>query len=83
MKDNFKRELLEKAPEILISSWMIERIPHLFGNDSHSYINWKHLLSERIGVDSASILFVGSSAVGLSLNPNKTINYSIRNPILM
>lgn len=71
LKDKFISELSEKPPEILVSSWMIERVPYIFANDSDLYINWKHMLSDKINVDSASILFTGSSSLGLSLNPYK------------
>src|SRR5690349_20731449 len=75
MKARFIKELLEKTPETIVSIWMIERIPYLFNNDTTSYIEWKHILSESLGVDSASILFTGSSCTGLSLNPYK--NYKL------
>ena len=75
LKTKFITELLEKPPEILVSSWMIERVPHVFENKSDLYINWKHILSEKIDVDSASIRFTGSSSLGLSLNPYK--NYKL------
>lgn len=71
MKEILKKEIINYDPSFITSKWVIERIPYLFNNELEAYINWKEKLSSLIGVDSKSIVFTGSSAVGLSLSPDK------------
>lgn|SRR3990172_4556058 len=71
IKDEFIADLLKNPVEVTTSSWIIERIPHIFSDNREQYLKWKHELSKRIKVDSAAILLTGSSAVGISLNPDK------------
>ena len=54
-----------------ISQYLFDRVPHIFANDRKSFVSWKGDLAEAIGVDPACITLVGSSAVGMSLNPLK------------
>lgn len=71
IKELFVEDLLSRSPEKTISVWMIESIPYAFNDDLNLYVNWKHVLSDKIGVDSSSILLTGSGSVGVSLNPYK------------
>lgn len=54
-----------------VSEYFFDRIPYLFANDRRAFINWKTALANSIEVDPACVSLVGSSAVGISLNPNK------------
>lgn len=71
LKEKFVTHLLTKPPEKIVSYWIMERVPHVFNDNLELYIDWKHALANKIKVDSASILIIGSSSVGISLNPNK------------
>jgi hypothetical protein len=71
MIDQFKNELINKPVSYICSKWLLDRTPYIFNEDSHRHIEWKELLSSKINVDSKSLIFLGSSSCGFSLNPNK------------
>lgn len=71
LKSRFVQELIAKEPEKIASLWLLERIPYVFDDNLEAYIDWKHSLSQRIGIDSNSLLLVGSSCAGVSLSPYK------------
>jgi hypothetical protein len=71
MKDQLIEDIIKEQSSFITSKWVVERIPHLFENDFKKYIYWKEKLSILINVDSKSIVFTGSSAAGISLNPDK------------
>ncbi|BDV44190.1 hypothetical protein GURASL_31130 [Geotalea uraniireducens] len=71
IRDRFIGDLLSKPPDKIASFWMLERIPHAFNNNLELYINWKHVLADKISVDSASIFLIGSGSAGVSMNPYK------------
>lgn len=54
-----------------VSEYLFDRIPYLFANDRTGFVKWRTELAKDIEVDPACVSFVGSSAVGISLNPNK------------
>lgn len=74
IKKTFIEELLGKPPELIASLWIIDRIPHIFRNDLELYANWRCRLAKGLDVDPSSLKITGSSAFGVSLNPNK--NYA-------
>ncbi len=57
--------------EEFLHEFLFDRIPYIFDGNRSTFITWKSRLSNSIDVDPACILFVGSSALGASLNPNK------------
>ncbi len=65
------QELISKGPEKIASLWLLDRIPHIFQDNRELYIDWKFALAQKLRVDSASVLIVGSGCVGMSLNPYK------------
>lgn len=69
--DLFKSDFKRYSYEFLTSKWVLEKIPHIFNNDSEMYISTKLKLASMINVDSCSIIFVGSASTGFSLSPNK------------
>lgn len=71
MKEKLKDDIVNENISFITSKWIVERIPFIFNNDLEQYIDWKERLSVLIGVDSKAITFTGSSAVGISLNPDK------------
>jgi len=71
MKEQLIEDIINEHSSFITSKWVVERIPHLFENNLENYIDWKEKLSLLIGVDSKSIVFTGSSAAGISLNPEK------------
>ncbi len=75
MKEQFIQDLIEnKQPfSYLASRWLIDRVPYIFDNEDQ-YIHWKERLARLIGVDSKSIVFVGSSCIGFSLSPHKKLD---------
>lgn len=71
MREQLIEDIVNEPPSFITSKWVIERIPHVFGGDLENYIDWKEKLSLLIGVDSKAIVLTGSSAAGISLNPEK------------
>ena len=71
--ENFKSDFKNNSLEFVSSKWIFERIPFLFGDDYSSFLNTKLIISDAIGIDSCSIFFVGSSSIGFSLNPAKSL----------
>lgn len=70
-KDQILSDLRDLAASDFVSEYLFDRIPHLFSGDRKSYLSWKTALANAIEVDPACVLLVGSSAVGISLNPTK------------
>lgn len=71
LKEKFIQDLLSKDPAKLVSLWLLERVPYIFEDNRELFIDWKLKFAKKINIDSNSILLVGSSCVGLSLNPYK------------
>ena len=71
LKIKFQQDLLSKDPEKMVSLWLLEKIPYIFHDDQELFIDWKITLAQKLQVNVASIILVGSSCVGLSLNPYK------------
>lgn len=69
--DQFKDDINKCSLDFVVSKWILERIPYIFKENRLDYLKVKSLISDKIKVDSCSIFFVGSCAVGFSLNPNK------------
>lgn len=69
--DQFKDDLNKCSLNFVVSKWILERIPYIFKENRLDYLTVKSFISDNIKVDSCSIFFVGSCAVGFSLNPNK------------
>lgn len=67
----FKEDFGKYSYDFLTSKWVIERIPHIFNNNSEIYLKTKIQLASLINVDSCSIIFVGSASTGFSLSPGK------------
>lgn len=63
---------VDKGPDdFVVSKWIIERIPSIFNGDYEEFIKTKLFIANRLGIDSCSVIFVGSSCTGFSLNPDK------------
>ena len=69
--DSFKEDCIACPPEYIISKWVMEKLPFIFNDNYENYINAKLLISKLLKIDSCSIIFVGSSSTGFSLNPKK------------
>lgn len=69
--NEFKDDLQRLPADLVISKWVLENVPFIFHEDRQHYLEIKSKLSKQLNVDSCSILFVGSSSVGFSLNPIK------------
>jgi hypothetical protein len=71
MKEKLIEDIINEHSSFITSKWVVERVPHVFNDNLDNYIDWKEKLSLLIGVDSKSIVLTGSSAAGVSLNPDK------------
>lgn len=69
--EEVKESLRTKTPVSFVDDHLFDCIPVVFGGSRASYIAWKRALAERLEVDPACIVFVGSAATGVSLNPSK------------
>jgi hypothetical protein len=67
----FKLALLKEDLDLLVSNWILDRIPFPFGGDAPLYARWRQKLAGQIGVDPSEIKITGSAAFGVSLNPHK------------
>jgi len=67
-------ELLDgNSPDAkVVSRYLLDSCPSIFDGDSAAYLQWREDLGSRIEVDLRNILVVGSSCVGVSLNPHKS-----------
>jgi hypothetical protein len=71
LRDKVLADLSSMSPEAFVASHIFDRCPAVF-QSRDDFIKWKLDLARRLDVDAASITLVGSAAVGISLNPNKS-----------
>lgn len=69
--EEFKRDYGVCDHAFLTSKWVLEKVPYIFGDNTEKYLQTKIEISKLLGVDSCSIIFVGSSCTGFSLSPRK------------
>ncbi len=69
--DDFMEDCKSLPYEIVVSKWIVESIPALFNGNMDEYLRIKDVISKGLGVDMCSVVFVGSSSTGFSLNPEK------------
>ena len=69
--DQLVEDLNKEPNEYVVSKWIVEKIPVIFNGDYETFIKTKLSIANKLGVDSCSIIFVGSSSTGFSLNPEK------------
>ncbi len=74
-KNAFISELLSKPPELLASTWILDRIPLIFEENREEYAAWRHIFAIGLGVDASSIVIIGSCSFGVSLNPYKNYKF--------
>jgi hypothetical protein len=70
---DIRAELGALPTSMFVSRWLLERIPHVFGDDFDLYLEWKHDLGTRLGVDPRAITLVGSAASGFSFSPQRAL----------
>ncbi|WP_147283792.1 hypothetical protein [Bosea caraganae] len=66
-------------PPDFIAKHLFDRCPYVFKDDRDSFVSWKNKLSAGLEVDSASITIIGSSSLGISLNPHKSFKHFDQN----
>lgn len=71
MRDTILDDLKNLNPNKFLEYRLLETIPHVFSGNFPNYLYWKSKLSSSIKVDSKAILIIGSSCLGISINPNK------------
>lgn len=71
IRDDMLAALVKLPAEDFLATHMFDRVPHVFDGKRDIFIYWKKALSHAIDVDPACIAIVGSSALGVSLNPAK------------
>ncbi|MCR4903445.1 MAG: hypothetical protein K6A23_11355 [Butyrivibrio sp.] len=69
--DSFIADFFQKSYDIVVSKWIVENIPAIFNEDKDEYLRIKALIAQGLKVDMCSVVFVGSSCTGFSLNPKK------------
>lgn len=69
--DRLAEACTSSSSEFVVSKWIVEKIPFIFHDDYDSFIKTKILIAQKLGIDTCSVVFVGSSSTGFSLNPNK------------
>ena len=71
IRDDVLAALRAESTDKFVRDSLFDRVPHVFNGDRKAFLQWKHLLARALEVDPACLMFVGSSALGISLNPNK------------
>jgi hypothetical protein len=71
--DFVREDLASLTPDLFASKWIIDKTPHIFDGDADDFRKWKHELCALLKVDAATLLMVGSAAVGVSLSPFKAL----------
>lgn len=74
-KTQFISDLISTPTDLLVSVWIINRIPHIFNHNIRDYAIWRHLLAKDLGVDASALLITGSASFGVSLNPYKNYKF--------
>lgn len=69
--DDLVEDYSHNSYEVLVSKWIVEKIPVIFKGDLDEYLRVKDLIAKGLQVDMCSIVFVGSSCTGFSLSPRK------------
>lgn len=69
--DELIKDCSEKPYEIVISKWIVEKIPVIFNDNKEEFLRIKSLIAQGLRVDMCSVVFVGSSCTGFSLSPKK------------
>lgn len=57
--------------EYVVSKWIIEKVPAIFNGNFEQFVKVKLSIAKQLGIDSCSVVFVGSSCTGFSMNPSK------------
>lgn len=67
------RDLQSLDASTVASHHILDRVPYIFDDDRHKYIEWKEQLAFGLDVDPSNICIVGSAATGVSLSPQKRL----------
>jgi hypothetical protein len=70
-KLEFQNDLTSSPIPFVVSKWVLERVPFIFGTDNVGHIEWKEALAKKLGVDSRAMIITGSAGCGFSLSPVK------------
>jgi hypothetical protein len=70
-RDTILEDLRQFSARDFVSAHLFDRTPFVFPT-RQSFINWKKSLGKTIDVDPAAILLVGSAAIGVSMNPDRS-----------
>lgn len=69
--DELVDDCSNESDEFVVSKWIVEKIPHIFNGNFEHFVKVKLAIAKKLGIDSCSVVFVGSSCTGFSLNPAK------------
>ena len=69
--DRLANDCQTQPYDIVVSKWMVDSVPVLFNGNKDEYLRIKALIASKLEIDICSVVFVGSSSLGFSLNPNK------------
>ena len=62
VKASFREDLISEDPNLLVSTWILEKTPVVFDGDSVAYEKWRSVFSEKIEVDPAEVKITGIKA---------------------
>lgn len=74
-REKFIQSLKSETPIAFVDNYLFDRIPAIFDNNRPQFIEWKRTLAEKLEVDAACIMLVGSAATGMSMNPAKNFKH--------
>lgn len=75
IKQSFLEELVSLSPQLVVSTWILNRVPVPFNNKISEYEKWRLELANKLEVDPSEILITGSACFGVSLNPYKNYRF--------
>ncbi|GBL01804.1 hypothetical protein [Vibrio harveyi] len=75
VKKLFLEELLTERPDLIVSTWILNRVPVPFDGNLKSYEMWRIKLASKLKVDPSEVIITGSASFGVSLNPNKNYRF--------
>lgn len=73
MLERLKKSILEDDPVRIVSEFVLERVPFIFGEDWEQFRTWRRELSTGLQIDPCEVHLCGSACVGFSFSPDNPL----------
>lgn len=81
--DELVEDCSEGNDEYVVSKWIIEKVPAIFNGNFEQFVKVKLSIAKQLGIDSCSVVFVGSSCTGSSRNRPRISKCLMKSQILI